>query len=125
VYLLILRFRAESPEDIKTCQADCWLIPHTSSASTASIRYALYRLISDGVHRIIANSLDHPVIQAGSYQRYFRWYDGTGLWRDVDTNTVYTNLAGFRRIFNEEDRRWYWESENSQTQWDTVAFALQ
>jgi hypothetical protein len=38
---------------------------------------------------------------------------------------VYTNLAGFRRIFNEEDRRWYWESENSQTQWDTVAFPLQ
>lgn len=49
--LLILQFRAQTPRDIRdeNCAVDCWVLPLETSFCT--FRYALYRLMVQGLRR--------------------------------------------------------------------------
>ncbi|KAF2197077.1 hypothetical protein GQ43DRAFT_356632, partial [Delitschia confertaspora ATCC 74209] len=80
LHLLILRFRASSREDIKQCQADCWVVPTSSTATTSSIRYAFYCLLSEGFHRVVSQIIQHHAVNIGHYQRRFEWFSGKPCW---------------------------------------------
>jgi len=52
-WLLMLQFRAESPEGIKdlNCKIDGWLIPRVNGDNGVTLRYALYRFLAQGFRR--------------------------------------------------------------------------
>jgi hypothetical protein len=123
VYLLMLRFRASSRNDIKTCQVDCWVIPSVSSQTTTSIRYAFYRMLSDGFHRSVSQA-NNPVVTVGQYQRYYEWFSGMPYWSDGSNTFYQLPLEGYERVFHSQARAWAWNFDGAHHTWDTVAFAL-
>ncbi|KAF1365588.1 hypothetical protein EJ07DRAFT_95213 [Lizonia empirigonia] len=122
--LLILQFRASSREDIKTCQADCWVILTVSSPTTASIRYALYRLLSDGFHRSVGQA-NNPQVAIGNYRRYFEWFSGKPYWSDGNNTLYQLPLQGYERVFHSQSRAWAWNLNGVHYTWDTAAFTVQ
>ena len=119
--LLILRFRASSRQDIKTCQVDCWMIPSTSSPTTTSMRYAFNRLLSDGFHRVVGQA-NNPPISVGPYQRNFEWYSGRPYWTGVNTTQYACPAGGYERALDIQIKSWYWEYNGTFFAWDTTAF---
>jgi hypothetical protein len=51
VRMLIVRFRAKDREDMQTCNGDMFVIPNIAGPDSIHIRYALYCLLVDGLHR--------------------------------------------------------------------------
>ncbi|OAL42564.1 hypothetical protein IQ07DRAFT_465690, partial [Pyrenochaeta sp. DS3sAY3a] len=54
--LLIIRFQAHDRKAIKQCAADLFVVPNIKAEGGIYPRYALYRLLGDGVHRVKAKS---------------------------------------------------------------------
>ncbi|KAF1346387.1 hypothetical protein EJ07DRAFT_85290, partial [Lizonia empirigonia] len=54
VTMVIVRLRANDREDIKRCNGDMFVIPNIAAVGGIHIRYALYRLMVDGLHRFMA-----------------------------------------------------------------------
>ena len=125
INLLILRFRARSRDDIKQCPVDCWVVPSVSTDTTSSIRYAFYRLLSEGFHRAISHSLGHPMVTIGQYQRYFEWFSGKPCWVDNNGNVYEIPPAGYTRVYHSQQRQWAWNLNGAPFAWDTAAFPLQ
>jgi hypothetical protein len=121
--LLILRFRAQNRADIKTCAVDCWVVPIIrASANTASIRYAFYRLMSEGFHRAVGQMVN-PAVQFQQYTRYFSWYDGKLFWSDEQNTHFDLPIQGYQRRYYPQHKAWYWRAPDGTTHWDTTAWA--
>jgi hypothetical protein len=55
--MLIVRLRANTPEDIKRCNGDMFVIPNIAGPGGIRIRYGLYRLMVDGLHCYFVSSV--------------------------------------------------------------------
>ena len=65
--MLIVRLRANDREDIKRCNGDMFVIANTAGPGGIHIRYALYRLMVDGLHRLMAATGPPVTIAPVSY----------------------------------------------------------
>jgi hypothetical protein len=108
--LLILRFKAKDRNDIKTCKPDVFVIPNIATDGPP-IRYALYRLITDGLHRVMAqNPLD---VIIGVYERKFDWYNGRPYW--MAGGLRYDTIPGVTRQISQG--RWAWFNQGQFHAW--------
>ena len=103
-------------QDIKRCTADVFLLPNMADLNQdgVPIRYALYRLIVDGLHRYIAawslqaqNAAQTPVT-LGTYIREFEWYNGNPYW--VASGARYNSIVGMERLSQQGKWTWYWQN---------------
>jgi hypothetical protein len=104
-------------EDIKTCKPQVFMIPNIAEKGP-SLRYALYRLISDGLHRAMA--IAAPKVSIGAYTRYFTWYSGKPYWMAQGFNVSYDDIQGVTRVVHEG--RWAWFNQGQFHAW-CCAFA--
>jgi hypothetical protein len=92
--MLIVRLGANDREDIKRCSGDMFVIPNIAAVGGIHIRYALYRLMVDGLHRIMAATA--PAVTILPYTRQFDWFNGNPYWVDGSNNT-YLSVPGVVR----------------------------
>ncbi|OAL56124.1 hypothetical protein IQ07DRAFT_583517 [Pyrenochaeta sp. DS3sAY3a] len=106
VTLLVLRFNARNREDIKGCIADAFLIPNVIYQGSIALRYALYRLIAEGVRRELAAAA--PQVHDGAYVRYFAWYNGRHYWYHQTANTTHSEIPNMTRPYVQAHNRYAW-----------------
>ncbi|PZD28772.1 hypothetical protein A1F97_10500, partial [Pyrenophora tritici-repentis] len=106
VRMLIVRLRANDREDIKRCNGDMFVIPIIAGPGGIPIRYALYRLMVDGLHRIMAATA--PPVMILPYTRRFYWFSGECYWVD-GSNTKYSSVPGVVRMpIQQQTGKWQW-----------------
>jgi hypothetical protein len=93
--MLIVRLRARNREDIRTCNGDMFVIPNIAGLGGIHIRYALYRLSVDGLHRNMAAIA--PPVNIGIYTRNFDWFNGNPYWTAAGSNTRYNEVTNVVR----------------------------
>jgi hypothetical protein len=94
IRMLIVRLRANDREDIKRCNGDMFVIPNIAGPGGIHIRYALYRLMVDGLHRLMATTA--PPVMILPYTRRFYWFSGEPYWVD-GSNIKYSSVPGVVR----------------------------
>lgn len=79
--LLILQFQARKPENIKDtdCPIDCWVIP--VEGSTCTLRYALYRLMVQGLRRCQASVANRPLTVGSLTEHRREFFNGRPIWK--------------------------------------------
>jgi hypothetical protein len=85
-----------------------FVISNTAGAGGIHIRYALYRLIVDGLHRQMAAIA--PAVTIPPYTRHFDWYNGNPFWSDA-ANVRYPGVNSVVRTFAQDNTstwRWQW-----------------
>jgi hypothetical protein len=103
--MLIVRLGANDREDIKRCSGDMFVIPNIAAVGGIHIRYALYRLMVDGLHRIMAATA--PAVTILPYTRQFDWFNGNPYWTAV--NTRYPSVNGVVRMPEQHlTGKWQW-----------------
>jgi len=129
--LLLLQFRASEPEDIRAadCPVDCWVIP--VAGSTCTLRYALYRLMVQGLRRCQAALATNRSLTVGSLTEYKReFFTGCPIWRGVDgqshaDHNHHHHPEGYVRSVHAATGRLYWGQERELLGgivWETDAF---
>lgn len=120
--LLVLQFRARKPEHIRNadCPIDCWVIPLVES--TCTLRYALYRLMVQGLRRCQAAAASIP-LQVGSLTEHGReFFTGRPIWK-VDGQSRGNHPEGYVRMVDATSGALYWALEVLEgTVWETGAF---
>jgi hypothetical protein len=108
VHMLIILFRARNFEDIQICDPDVFLIPNIAGPGGIHIRYALYRLITNGLHRTMASTA--PPVVTGAYTRDFDWFNGNPYWTAAGSR--YDIIGGVVRTVMQvgpgQGKRWAW-----------------
>lgn len=84
-----------------------FLIPNIADAGGIPIRYALYRLMVDGLHRLMAATA--PPVTIPPYIRHFDWFNGNPYWTMAGSNTKYPNVNGVVRTpMQQQTGNWQW-----------------
>jgi hypothetical protein len=93
--MIILQFRAQRLERMEDedCPVDCWVLPLTSSYCT--LRYALYRLLVQGLRRCLGNMAGQLAV-AGLIPDFREFYNARPLWR-VGQVTYDQHPGGYTR----------------------------
>jgi hypothetical protein len=120
--MLIVRFRANDREDIKRCNGDMFVIPNIAGPGGIHIRYALYRLMVDGLHRSMAATA--PPVTIVAYTRHFDWFNGNPFWVD-GSNTRYPSINNVVRTPLQDHTstwRWAWMNQNVWAAWCAQLF---
>ncbi|KAF1366158.1 hypothetical protein EJ07DRAFT_94579 [Lizonia empirigonia] len=127
--MLIARFRANNREDIRRCDGDMFVIPNIAGADGIPIRYALYRLMVDGLHRLMAATA--PLVTIAQpvtgllHTRHFYWFSGEPYWVD-GSNTMHSSVTGVVRTAMQDNTtgiwRWAWMSQNVRVAWCAQLF---
>jgi hypothetical protein len=120
--LLMLQFRARKPEHIRKadCRIDCWVIPVTGS--TCTLRYALYRLMVQGLRRCQASVANQP-LKVGSLTEHGReFFSGRPIWK-LDGQSVGDHPEGYLRAVHAATGALYWNHEQAEdVVWETPGF---
>jgi hypothetical protein len=104
--MLIVRLRADDREDIQTCNGDMFVIPNIAAVGGICLRYALYRLMVDGLHRIMAETA--PAVTIGHYTRHFHWFSGEPYWMDGQ-NIKYSSVPNIVRTYRQDAQTGIWK----------------
>jgi hypothetical protein len=105
--MLIVRFRANNRDDIKTCNGDLFVISNIAGADGIPIRYALYRLMVDGLRRLMAATA--LAVMIPPYTRHFDWFNGEPYWTAAGSNTKYPTVNGLVRMPQQHSTgKWQW-----------------
>jgi hypothetical protein len=115
--MLVIRFRSkEKYEDIKTCDADVFVLPSRAYAGGVHLRYALYRIIADGVRRVMASQANAVQIHPWECRR--EWFSGKSYWiHPARPNTRYDTVTNVTREYDTNAKRWYWQSSGVFANW--------
>jgi hypothetical protein len=121
-FLLLLQFRASRVEDLQdeNCPVDCWILPVTGSS--CPLRYALYRLISQGWRRCqteIQPSFDFTVGGLQPHSRNF--FNGEPIWQ-YQGSLYIAHPFGYERLTNGETGALMWTHRDYEGEWETDAF---
>jgi hypothetical protein len=108
--MLVIRFRAmEKYGDIKTCDADVFVLPDVAYAGGVHLRYALYRIIADGARRVMASRANPVQILAWECRR--EWFSGKPYWvHQTQPHLRYDTVPNITRKYNSNEKRWYWQN---------------
>jgi hypothetical protein len=111
---LIFSFPASDREGIKTCAPDIFVINGVEETPAGGIylRYALDRLIENGVRRDLASQA--LAVQIGTLERRFDWFDGNPFWYDSATHTNSRTIAGIDRRYVQKENRWAWYNDQGE-----------
>ncbi|KAK7398027.1 hypothetical protein QQX98_012604, partial [Neonectria punicea] len=119
--LLMLQFRARKAQHVREedCQVDCWVIP--MEGSTCTLRYALYRLLVQGLRRCQGQTAD--VLTLGGVTETGReFYTGRPVWT-VDGTSIATHPGGYYRVVDESTGALRWVHEHDpEGVWETGPF---
>jgi hypothetical protein len=102
----VLRFRAmESYKDIKTCDADVFVLPNQAYAGDGvHLRYALFRMIADGFHRVMASF--SPVVKKDYWEFHREWFSGEPHWIQSTSPMVRHNTNSlFISVWDQSTKR--------------------
>lgn len=124
----MIQFRAQNVSDIQdpSCEVDCWILPRVNTHGT-SLRYALYRLLVQGLRR--CQGMDtNPSLSLNGHKldkRYF--FNGAAVWKIHGSEEP--NPWGFYRRLHQESGAFYWVNANGEPLrdgeayvWDTLKF---
>ena len=77
----MLQFKAKKPEAITSedCKIDCWVIPR-ENAGGITLRYALYRLLVQGLRRCQGQLSPSVVTINGQESEFRNFYTGEPIW---------------------------------------------
>lgn len=117
----MLQFRARRPKHIRdeNCQVDCWVIPMEGSACT--FRYALYRLLVQGLRRCQAQASGVLTV-GGVIETSREFYTGRPVWT-VNGTAVVTHPGGYYREADEDTGALRWlHEQDPQGVWETGPF---
>jgi hypothetical protein len=83
-----------------------FVIPNIAGPGGIRIRYGLYRLMVDGLHRIMAATA--PPVSILPYTRHFRWFSGEPYWVD-GLNTKYSSVPNIVRTHWQDPQTGIWK----------------
>lgn len=122
-YLLMIQFRAQRVSDIQdaTCEVDCWILPRDNTKGTP-LRYALYRLLVQGLRRCQGETANPSLSLNGVefHRRYF--FNGVAVWKI--NGSKHRHPWGYRRRLHKESGAFYWVNEHGEPLLDGGALCL-
>ncbi|KAK4220895.1 hypothetical protein QBC38DRAFT_462078 [Podospora fimiseda] len=133
-YFLILLFKAQTVQNI--AQINCPVTGLIFSANAPTLRYALFRTITQEVRRMFAEPGSVPPVMLDGYSRNFRMWTWLPFWA-VETAAGFEEYDehpnGYIRMFSAPSGgRYYWADrqgtpvayQNGEFVWDTFPLAL-
>ncbi|KAM0439584.1 hypothetical protein ACHAPT_000676 [Fusarium lateritium] len=119
--LLILQFRAQTASDIRdaNCEVDCWLLPLNTNICT--LRYALYRLLVQGLRRCQVGTVPVPLTVGGVTETYREFFTGCPVWT-INGQPGYMHPSGYYRVVDKDTGALKWvHQQDPQGVWETGA----
>jgi hypothetical protein len=116
----MLQFRAQRAEAIRdaNCPVDCWVIP--AAGSTCTLRYALYRLLVQGLRRCQGSAA--PRLTVGTMTEYRReFFTGRPVWRHEGQSSL-EHPEGYVRQIDPDTGALFWGNPLVQEEsvWETA-----
>ncbi|POR33875.1 Uncharacterized protein TPAR_05929 [Tolypocladium paradoxum] len=123
--LLMLQFRARKLKHVAEadCEVDCWVIPRENEGG-CTLRYALYRLLVQGLRRCQGKLALSNVTLYGQSPKFRQFYSGEPIW-DVE-GKLYRQPWDCYRVIDPSNGAFYWMCREEEVQdqdgnrmWDT------
>ncbi len=129
-YLLMIQFRANDVSKIKdaNCGVDCWIVPRRNEGGTP-LRYALYRLILQGLRRCQSlRPIAHMSLR-GVRPHHREFFNGQPVWKMANGKYSAYPMGCYRKV-DASYGAFYWVDEHGNDEkdeeghrvWDTEAF---
>jgi len=100
----MLQFRvSHSMDEIKDeeCEVDCWVIPRRNFGQGCTLRYALYRLLVQGLRRCQGTFPLAPPANVPT-SRYRELCSGVPVWAGSNGQLQYEHPDGYTREFDQD-----------------------